>query len=174
MMNTEYQVYSTPIPTTYIPPYSGFDLPSPPSPYYNDDGPKYQPILQNKLKKCLTLKDLLVDNWQVKIYKSQFISLLDSHKVAFKIGVQDLNKILQCSVFSESERKRIKKLRYQGRNNEAAKTLRIKNKKRETELHVSLSELEQTRVDLRKEKERLKQEINYYQSALTNQFDFSN
>ena len=126
-----------------------------------------QPAVQTKMKKCMALKGLLVDDWSVKFHKSQFISLLDSRKVAFGIAVQDLNRILLESIFTDTERKRIKKLRYQGRNNKAAHTLRIKNKSREYELNFDLYRLEEVRKDLCSEKEHLANEISFYKTALS-------
>ena len=132
-----------------------------------------QPAVQTKMKKCMTLKGLLVDDWNVKFHKAQFISLLDSRKVAFNIAVQDLNKILLESIFTDTERKRIKKLRYQGRNNKAAHTLRIKNKGREHALFYDLYRLQQARNALSIEKDNLASEISFYKTALTD-FNHSN
>ena len=126
-----------------------------------------QPAVQTKLKKCMALKGLLIDDWSVKFHKTQFISLLDSRKVAFRIAVQDLNKILLESIFTDTERKRIKKLRYQGRNNKAAHTLRLKNKSRDYELYFDLYRLQQDRIALSIEKESLAKEISFYKTALT-------
>ena len=122
---------------------------------------------ETKLSKCFALKDLLVDNWHFRLHKASFISLLDSHKVAFSIAVQDLNRILEEGIFTDTERKRIKKLRYQGRNNRAAQTLRIKNKHRENALSFDLYQLEQTRRSLQIEKENLSREILFYRKAFT-------
>ena len=122
---------------------------------------------ETKLAKCNALKDLLVENWHLRLHKVPFISLLDSHKVAFSIAVQDLNRILQESMFTDTERKRVKKLRYQGRNNRAAQTLRIKNKHRDDALSYDLFQLEQIKESLQNEKERLSREILFYQKAST-------
>ena len=127
-----------------------------------------RPAYETKLAKCIALKGLLVENWHLMLHKVPFISLLDSHKVAFSIAVQDLNRILQESVFSDTERKRIKKLRYQGRNNRAAQTLRIKNKHRDSTLSSDLYQLEKARKSLQIEKEHLSREILFYRNALSN------
>ena len=79
---------------------------------------------------------------------------------------KELNTITSSGFFSEEEKRAIKKMRYQGRNNMAAKAMREKRKVVELKDQQDLHLLEQEKRNLIDEMEQLKEEIAFYKRHL--------
>lgn len=92
-----------------------------------------------------------------------FISLVEKNNVAFNVSVKELNRILLSGYFTMDEQQVIKKMRYQGRNNQAAKVMREKYKQKEHFDSSDMDKLQKEKLDLIAEKEQLEAEIKYYQ-----------
>ena len=99
-----------------------------------------------------------------------FISLVDKQKVAFNLGVRKLNEILESGFFTSEEERMIKKLRYQGRNNLAAKTMRDKYRIKDEEVEKEIEILKQERLSLQQEKENLTRIIRSYKIAMAQEW----
>ena len=120
---------------------------------------KYQlaiPLLRNEWKKLLPTAP-------------NFISLVDKNNVAFNVSVKELNKILLSGYFTMEEQQAIKKMRYQGRNNQAAKVMREKYKQKDKVVSSDLQKLEKEKADLIAEKEQLLADIKQYQILISNE-----
>ena len=128
---------------------------------------KHEADIQYLIHKCKLSKPILKQNWSILLPKcSNFITIVDKDKVAFEVSSKDLNTILESGFFSDREQKVIKKMRYQGRNNMAAKAMREKYKLRDRKAEFEVSKLEQTKLILIQEKAKLMNEINYYQNGI--------
>ena len=121
--------------------------------------------------KCETAIPILKDNWTVLLPKCRdFFSLVDKQKIAFSIGVRKLNLIFDSGFFTAEEERVIKKLRYQGRNNLAAKNMREKYRVRDEESEREISELRMEKEILIEEKKKLTIMIFNYKKALEQEF----
>ena len=117
--------------------------------------------------KCETAVPILKNDWSVLLPKCRdFISLIDKQKVAFNLGVRQLNEILESGFFTSEEEKMIKKLRYQGRNNLAAKTMREKYRMKDEVVEKEIEELKHERLSLIQERENLIKIITSYKIAM--------
>lgn len=121
--------------------------------------------------KCETAAPILKNDWSVLLPKCRdFISLVDKQKVAFNLGVRKLNEILESGFFTSEEERMIKKLRYQGRNNLAAKTMRDKYRIKDEEVEKEIEILKQERLSLQQEKENLTRIIRSYKIAMAQEW----
>ena len=119
---------------------------------------KYQlanPLLKNDWKRLLPTAE-------------NFISLVDKNQVAFNVSVKELNKILLSGYFTMDEQQAIKRMRYQGRNNQAAKVMREKYKQKDRSVSYDLKNLEKEKLELITEKEKLLAEIKHYKILISN------
>ena len=119
---------------------------------------KYQlanPLLKNDWKRLLPTAE-------------NFISLVDKNQVAFNVSVKELNRILLSGYFTMDEQQAIKRMRYQGRNNQAAKVMREKYKQKDRSVSYDLKNLEKEKLELITEKERLLAEIKHYKILISN------
>ena len=126
---------------------------------------KQEADIKYLVHKCQISKAILKQNWHILLPKcDSFLTIVDKDKVAYGISSKDLNYILLSSgFFSESEIKVIKKMRYQGRNNMAAKLMREKYKTRDRRVENELTKLKKIKQELQNEKEKLIQEIGNFQ-----------
>ena len=125
---------------------------------------KQEADIKYLVHKCQISKSILKQNWCILLPKcSSFLTIVDKDKVAYEIASKDLNNILTSGFFSENEQKTIKKMRYQGRNNMAAKLMREKYKARDRRVETEMTKLKQIKLDLQIEKERLMQEIRNFE-----------
>ena len=125
-------------------------------------------FLKHKCKKAVPI---LKENWTVLLPKSRdFLSLVDKEKIAFSIGVRKLNLIFDSGFFTAEEERMIKKIRYQGRNNLAAKNMREKYRIKDEEFEENINELRHEKEILIKEKESLTHMILVYKQALEQGF----
>ena len=117
--------------------------------------------------KCEAAVPILKDNWTILLPKSRdFLNLVDKQKIAFSIGVKKLNSIFDSGFFTAEEEKLIKRLRYQGRNNLAARNMRDKYRSRDEDSEREIRELIQEKENLIEEKRRLTLTILNYKKAL--------
>ena len=124
---------------------------------------KQEADIKYLVHKCQISKSILKQNWCILLPKcSNFLTIVDKDKVAYEVSSKDLNNILSSGFFSENEQKTIKKMRYQGRNNMAAKLMREKYKARDRRVESELTKLKQKKLELQHEKEKLKEEISQY------------
>ena len=117
---------------------------------------KYQlalPLLRKDWKKVLSTAP-------------NFISLVEKNNVAFNVSVKELNRILLSGYFTMDEQQVIKKMRYQGRNNQAAKVMRDKYKQKDKFDSNDMEKLQKEKIDLIAEKEQLQAEIKYYKQMM--------
>ena len=122
--------------------------------------------------KCEIAVPILKNEWSVLLPKCRdFISLIDKQKVAFNLGVRKLNQILESGFFTSEEERMIKKLRYQGRNNLAAKTMREKYRMKDEVVEKEIEILQQERQSLIQEKEDLTRIITSYKIAMDQMTD---
>ena len=120
--------------------------------------------------KCEAATPILKNNWEVLLPKcTDFVTLVDKKKVSFDIGIRDLNNILISGFFTSEEERLIKKLRYQGRNNLAAKTMREKYRMKDEQSESEIEDLRQERDNLIHEKEQLISSIVSYRNAIKEQ-----
>ena len=130
--------------------------------------------LPNEYKRYITAKyqlalPLLRNNWRIMLPTApSFIKLVDKNNVAFNVTVKELNKILLSGYFTAEEQQTIKKMRYQGRNNQAAKVMRDKYKEKDIEIITELEALQKEKQTLMVERSKLAQEISYYRNVLSN------
>ena len=118
-------------------------------------------------RKCHVSRSILRENWNILLYKSSdFLTIVDKDKVAYHVTSKELNTITSSGFFSEEEKRAIKKMRYQGRNNMAAKAMREKYKAVELKDQQDLHLLEQEKRNLIDEMEQLKEEIAFYKRHL--------
>ena len=118
-------------------------------------------------RKCHVSRSILRENWNILLYKSSdFLTIVDKDKVAYHVTSKELNTITSSGFFSEEEKRAIKKMRYQGRNNMAAKAMREKRKVVELKDQQDLHLLEQEKRNLIDEMEQLKEEIAFYKRHL--------
>ena len=130
---------------------------------------KHEADIQYHLHKCKLSKPILKQNWTILLPKcSNFITIVDKDKVAFDVSAKELNTILDSGFFTDKEVKVIKKMRYQGRNNMAAKAMREKYKLRDRKAEFEVTKLEQTKLTLIQEKANLMNEIIFYQKGICN------
>ncbi|KAI6660939.1 hypothetical protein LOD99_13663 [Oopsacas minuta] len=114
------------------------------------------------LKKCQESELILKQNWRVLLPKCNFLKIVDKNKVAYDISGKELNRIFSTGFFTDYEMKFIKKMRYQGRNNMAAKLMREKYKSRDRQVELSMEMLRREKLRLKNEKEQLIREIEQY------------
>ena len=118
--------------------------------------------------KCKTAFPILKENWDVLLPQNQdFLTLVDREKVAFGVGVKELNSILISGYFTPEEAKVIKKFRYQMRNNFAARKMRDNYRKLSECTEYEILDMTVEKDILRKEKENLSWEIQFYQRAMS-------
>ena len=126
----------------------------------------YKQYIVNKYQLAIPL---LNNDWKRLLPTApNFISLVDKNNVAFNVSVKQLNKILLTGYFTMDEQQAIKKMRYQGRNNQAAKVMREKYKKKDRTVSCDLQMLEKEKVELIAEKEKLLAEIKQYKICISN------
>ncbi|KAI6660938.1 hypothetical protein LOD99_13662 [Oopsacas minuta] len=107
---------------------------------------------------------LLREEWRKALPTApNFLSLVDKNNVAFNVSVKELNRILLSGYFTMDEQKAIKKMRYQGRNNQAAKVMREKYKLKDSSFSCNLQSLKKEKSELLAEKEKLIAEIKQYE-----------
>ena len=117
--------------------------------------------------KCESAVPILKENWDVLLPKCRnFLALVDKEKVAFEVGVKELNNILISGFFTVEEVKIIKKLRYQVKNNFAARRMRDNHRKVEDEIISEIELLMREKECLRNEKKTLTIEISFYQNQI--------
>ena len=117
--------------------------------------------------KCESAVPILKENWDVLLPKCRsFLALVDREKVAFDIGVKELNNILISGFFTADEVKIIKKFRYQVKNNFAARRMRDNHRKVEDKIESEIEVLMSERKALLKEKNNLTVEISFYQNQI--------
>ena len=125
--------------------------------------PKQELEKEYLCRKCHVSKSILKENWNILLYKSSnFLKIVDKDKVAYHVTSKELSNIISSGFFSEEEKKAIKKMRYQGRNNMAAKAMREKYKAVEVKDQCELQLMKQEKIELLDEMEQLKLEIAFY------------
>ncbi|KAI6646137.1 hypothetical protein LOD99_9488 [Oopsacas minuta] len=120
------------------------------------------------LSKCLESELILNQNWKILFLKRSFLKFVDKDKVAYEISGKELNRILSSSFFTASEQKTIRKMRYQGRNNMAAKRMRDKKKESDEEDKLDIVNMQREKLKLENEKEQMIKEIEQYKQLFNN------
>ena len=82
--------------------------------------------------------------------------------MAYHVTSKELSNITSSGFFSDEEKKAIKKMRYQGRNNMAAKAMREKYKAIEVKDQREVQLMQQEKIKLLDEMEQLELEIAFY------------
>ena len=117
--------------------------------------------------KCESATPILKENWDVLIPKCRnFLTLVDKEKVAFDVGVKELNNILISGYFTADEAKIIKKFRYQVKNNFAARRMRDNHREVEVGIESEIEMLMSEKEALQGEKNVLSVEISFYQNQI--------
>ncbi|KAI6660937.1 hypothetical protein LOD99_13661 [Oopsacas minuta] len=128
-----------------------------------------QSELQFLSHKCKSAIPILKENWDVLLPKCRdFLTLIDREKVAFDIGVKELNSILISGFFTTEEVKAIKKFRYQVKNNFAARKMRDNYRKIGENIEFEIEILMKEKGALISEMENLSSEISFYQKEMAN------
>ena len=97
---------------------------------------------------------------------TDIIDLLDKEKISFQVSLTELNSILETGGYSKGEQAYIRRMRHQGRNNVAAKRLRLKKRREEIGEEDSVSCLEKEKLKLTKAAALLRCEIKFYRSEI--------
>ncbi|KAI6660936.1 hypothetical protein LOD99_13660 [Oopsacas minuta] len=124
--------------------------------------------------KCETAVLILKADWAILLPKCRdFLSLVDKQKVSFDISVRKLNEILESGFFTAEEERLIKKLRYQGRNNLAAKSMRERYRVKDEVIQNEIEVLRQEKQFLIQEKASLTHIIMSYKSAIEQEYAYN-
>ena len=97
---------------------------------------------------------------------TDIIDLLDKEKISFKVSLTELNSILETGGYSKGEQAYIRRMRHQGRNNVAAKRLRLKKRKEQISEEDSIGCLEKEKLRLTSAANQLKCEIKFYKTGI--------
>ena len=97
---------------------------------------------------------------------TDIIDLLDKEKISFQVSLTELNSILETGGYSKGEQAYIRRMRHQGRNNVAAKRLRLKKRKEEISEEDSISCLEKEKLRLIMAADQLRSEIKFYRTEI--------
>ena len=118
-------------------------------------------------KKLFVSKRILKDDYFKFLFAdTDIIDLLDKEKISFEVSLTELNSVLEMGGYSKGEQAYIRRMRHQGRNNVAAKRLRIKKRREETKEEDTVNSLEKEKQKLLREKRQLQSEIEFYKSHI--------
>ena len=112
--------------------------------------------------KCQRAKQILCDDWQLKMADTDFKDLIDIDKLK-NLGKLDYRNITKIGLFSEKDKAFISEKRRKVNNRRAAKKFRESEKFRQTEMNFTIADLEEQRNVLHLEKQNLLDEIRYFQ-----------
>ena len=115
----------------------------------------------HKQAKCQRAKQILCDDWQLKLTDTDFKDLIDIDKLKH-LGKQEYRNVTKIGLFSENDKAFISEKRRKVNNRRAAKKFRESEKSRQIEMNRTVAELVQERSLLYQERQRLLQEISYY------------
>ena len=133
--------------------------------------PKYITISQLFQNKLFVSKRIIKDDYFKFLWPgTDIIDLLDKEKISFEVSLTELNSILEMGGYSKGEQAYIRRMRHQGRNNVAAKRLRMKKRNEEMNEESSLNILEMEKQKLLKEMRELRSEIEFYKSQTEKHF----
>ena len=122
----------------------------------------FSQLFQNKL---FVSKRIIKDAYfKLLCAGTEIIDILDKDKISFEVSLTELNSILEMGGYSKGEQAYIRRMRHQGRNNVAAKRLRIKKRREESKEEESLQSLETEKQNLLLEMRQLQSEIEFYKS----------
>lgn len=129
--------------------------------------PTFITIPQSLPNKLSVSKRILKDGYFKMIWVgTDIIDLLDKEKISFQVSLTELNSILETGGYSKGEQAYIRRMRHQGRNNVAAKRLRLKKRKEEISEEDSISCLEKEKLRLIMAADQLRSEIKFYRTEI--------
>ncbi|KAI6649181.1 hypothetical protein LOD99_11550 [Oopsacas minuta] len=122
-------------------------------------------IDSHKIAKCQRTKQILSDDWEMKMEDTDFKDLIDTEKLK-SLGKIDYRNLSKLGLLSDTDKAFISENRRKVNNRRAAKRFRESEKSRHLKLNSTLTTLSEEKNALKRERQLLISEIQMYNQLI--------